>query len=228
MKKLRQRRLSNMLKILQLVTGLDSNEALKLDNNMGLSPRTWPPAYAAYMKEETGVCWAAQWVWHWYDTCLKSFNPPHNLMEQALCFSFLVEVSEALRGHSSLIVRILLLLCSLGAMARPPSWARFPHHQQPQAVLLGPRLHSIFWTFWASLLPTFRIYLWLGHLLRTTHYPIFKPPLQSSFSELSWLLSKASAIPDPALRQLQINSNWQTSIEYLFPITLQSLPGQGL
>lgn len=81
----------------------------------------------------------------------------------------------------------------------------------------------------AFLLSTIRIHLCLGHLLITICFLIFKPPLPSSLSELSWLSPKASVI----LTQLPGNSRRTTTdkpllIEYLFPIILPSLPGQGL
>ena len=104
------------------------------------------------------------------------------------------------------------ILCILGPVARPPSWARIfspsaapsctlgSQHSQPLAVCSQP---SGFPSAWPpppdNMLPCS-----LSHLFQV--------------AELSWMSPEATAIPDQASRQPQNDRSWQVSINWIcFP-----------
>lgn len=135
MKKLR---LSDLPKITQLVTGLDSNMAPKLQFlTTGLC---FP-----WGKEKTGVWWAVQWAKRQDGPGPLILNALPSCKEQAVFFSFLVVKFKALRGHSLLVPLFYIFWDHFQGLHPEPG---SPPWQQPSTALLGPRLHLTFWTLW--------------------------------------------------------------------------------
>lgn len=207
MRKLRQRRLSILPKTTPLVTGLDGNMALKL---MFLTTGL----RCLWGRKKTDVCSTIQWVRHGDVTYLSLLTLRTN---PGSCTHFYLRNLRLWEVTSP-----GLQLCDF--------WARCQTSTLSQAFITvsspsctqhsGPS---------GSMLSIFRILLCLGYFLMTACFLNLPITASKRLFRVTLFGTKSQGCSDPALRQLRrLTTDQLLLIEYLFPITLQGLPGQGL